>query len=61
MSIIDDSIAIAEKETKLALRYKVPFFTSSLVGLGFLSRSVLAEEIQVVAISYIVIPCGVKA
>ena len=32
MSIIDDSLTIAEKETKLALRYKVPFFTSSLVG-----------------------------
>ena len=32
MSIIDESLAIAEKEIKLSTRFKLPFFTQSLVG-----------------------------
>lgn len=31
MGIIDDSVAIAEKETKLALRFKFSFFAESLI------------------------------
>ncbi len=32
MDLIDESVAIAEKETALALRYKIPFFTGSLIS-----------------------------
>ncbi len=32
MQLLEETLAISEKETDLALRYKIPFFTSSLIS-----------------------------
>ncbi len=32
MQLLEETLAIAEKEIGLALRYKLPFFTNSLVA-----------------------------